>query len=205
MVHNPGYDFNDGNIAVGVGLLGAAGRAVPRRRHGSAVHEGHRSRRRPARRHLRLLPAASSATKSPSSTARPRRPPKPASPTAGRSRSATPSPGPTRARRSRCCKWLGKEDAPLLFRLRADMRQWLWGLQFLRECTPARTRHNIEQIVRLGTYSRDTLQAAARATPASTTTSARRASCTSTRAQKEFDGALKPGRADARARLRPAA
>ncbi|MFM8929958.1 MAG: FAD-dependent oxidoreductase, partial [Betaproteobacteria bacterium] len=25
-------------------------------------------------------------------------------------------------------------------------------------CTPARTRHNIEQIVRLGTYSRDTLQ-----------------------------------------------
>ena len=56
-------------------------------------------------------------------------------------------------------KWLGKEDAPLLFRIRADMRQWLWGLQFLRECTPARTRHNIEQIVRLGTYSRDTLQA----------------------------------------------
>jgi len=56
-------------------------------------------------------------------------------------------------------QWLGREDAPLLFRLRADMRQWLWGLQFLRECTPARTRHNIEQIVRLGTYSRATLQA----------------------------------------------
>ncbi len=55
-------------------------------------------------------------------------------------------------------QWLGKEDAPLLFRIRADMRQWLWGLQFLRECTPARTRHNIEQIVRLGTYSRETLQ-----------------------------------------------
>jgi len=55
-------------------------------------------------------------------------------------------------------KWLGKEDAPLLFRLRADARQWRWGLQFLRECTPARTRRNIEQIVRLGTYSRDTLQ-----------------------------------------------
>ena len=55
-------------------------------------------------------------------------------------------------------KWLGQEDAPLLFRIRADLRQWMWGLQFLRECTPARTRHNIEQIVRLGTYSRDTLQ-----------------------------------------------
>jgi D-amino-acid dehydrogenase len=55
-------------------------------------------------------------------------------------------------------QWLGKEDAPLLFRIRADMRQWMWGLQFTRECTPARTRHNIEQIVRLGTYSRDMLQ-----------------------------------------------
>jgi D-amino-acid dehydrogenase len=55
-------------------------------------------------------------------------------------------------------QWLGREDAPLLFRLRADMRQWLWGLQFLRECTPARTRHNIGQIVRLGTYSREVLQ-----------------------------------------------
>jgi D-amino-acid dehydrogenase len=55
-------------------------------------------------------------------------------------------------------KWLGQEDAPLLFRLRADARQWRWGLLFLRECTPARTRHNIRQIVQLGTYSRDTLQ-----------------------------------------------
>lgn len=56
-------------------------------------------------------------------------------------------------------QWLGREDAPLLFRLRADLRQWVWGLQFLRECTPARTRHNIGHIVRLGTYSRATLQA----------------------------------------------
>jgi len=55
-------------------------------------------------------------------------------------------------------KWLAKEDAPLLFRLRADLRQWLWTLEFLRECTPERTRRNIERIVRLGTYSRDTLQ-----------------------------------------------
>jgi D-amino-acid dehydrogenase len=61
-------------------------------------------------------------------------------------------------------QWLGKEDAPLLFRLRADMRQWLWGLQFMRECTPARTRHNIEQIVRLGTYSRTMLQDLRKAT-----------------------------------------
>ena len=55
-------------------------------------------------------------------------------------------------------KWLIREDAPLLFRLRADPRQWAWGLQFLRECTPARTRHNIAQLVKLGTYSRSVLQ-----------------------------------------------
>ena len=55
-------------------------------------------------------------------------------------------------------QWLGQEDAPLLFRLRADMRQWLWGLSFLRNCTPERTRHNIRQIVSLGTYSRSALQ-----------------------------------------------
>jgi len=56
-------------------------------------------------------------------------------------------------------KWLAREDAPLLFRLRPDLRQWLWGLSFLRECTPARTRHNIRQIVNLGLYSRASLQA----------------------------------------------
>jgi D-amino-acid dehydrogenase len=54
-------------------------------------------------------------------------------------------------------RWLGREDAPLLFRLRADTRQWLWGLQFLRECTPARSRHNLEQLLRLGTFSREQL------------------------------------------------
>jgi D-amino-acid dehydrogenase len=54
-------------------------------------------------------------------------------------------------------KWLAREDAPLLFRLRADWRQWKWGLRFLRECTPARTRRNIIQIVNLGLYSRGLL------------------------------------------------
>ena len=55
-------------------------------------------------------------------------------------------------------KWLAREDAPLLFRLRADWRQWSWGLKFLRECTPARTRHNIIQMVNLGLYSRALLR-----------------------------------------------
>ncbi|HSW13654.1 MAG TPA: D-amino acid dehydrogenase [Solimonas sp.] len=55
-------------------------------------------------------------------------------------------------------KWLLRDDAPLLFRPRFDPRQWWWGLSFLHECLPWRTRHNIRQIVRLGTYSRDQLQ-----------------------------------------------
>jgi D-amino-acid dehydrogenase len=55
-------------------------------------------------------------------------------------------------------KWLGKQDAPLLFKLRADPAQWRWGLRFLAECTPARTRNNIAQIVNLGLYSRAMLQ-----------------------------------------------
>jgi len=43
-------------------------------------------------------------------------------------------------------------------RPRADLAQWLWGLAFLRECTPARTAHNIRQLVTLGLYSRASLQ-----------------------------------------------
>src|SRR5882762_1248833 len=56
-------------------------------------------------------------------------------------------------------KWLGKEDAPLLFRLRADPAQWRWGLAFLRECTAARHAHNTRQLVTLGLYSRASLEA----------------------------------------------
>ncbi|GAB3543238.1 D-amino acid dehydrogenase [Noviherbaspirillum agri] len=56
-------------------------------------------------------------------------------------------------------KWLGREDAPLLFRLRPEWLQWKWGMQFLRECAPARTASNIRQIVAIAEYSRQTLQA----------------------------------------------
>ena len=55
-------------------------------------------------------------------------------------------------------KWLGQEDAPLLFRPRADWLQWRWGMAFLRECTAGRTAHNIRHIVALAEYSRQTLQ-----------------------------------------------
>ena len=55
-------------------------------------------------------------------------------------------------------KWLGKEDAPLLFRLRMDVNQWRWGLRFLYECLPSRAEHNTLQAMRLSEYSRRTLQ-----------------------------------------------
>lgn len=61
-------------------------------------------------------------------------------------------------------KWLGRENAPLLFRLRADPHQWAWGLRFLLECLPGRTRRNTLTILRLGLYSRDLLKALRRET-----------------------------------------
>jgi len=60
---------------------------------------------------------------------------------------------------SKILQWLWRDDAPLLFRLRMDPAQWTWGLRFLLECTPANTRENIAEIVKLSLYSRDALQA----------------------------------------------
>jgi D-amino-acid dehydrogenase len=56
-------------------------------------------------------------------------------------------------------QWLGRADSPLLWRLRADPAQWAWGLRFLRECTPARTRANIEAILALALDSRARVKA----------------------------------------------
>ena len=50
-------------------------------------------------------------------------------------------------------KWLGQPDAPLLFRPRLDAHQWRWGLQFLIECLPWRTRRNMLQILAISKYS----------------------------------------------------
>ena len=55
-------------------------------------------------------------------------------------------------------RWLGREDSPLLWRLRADATQWAWGLRFLRECAPGRTRENMVAILRLALYSRSLLK-----------------------------------------------
>jgi len=56
-------------------------------------------------------------------------------------------------------KWLGREDAPLLWRWRADPAQLAWGLRFLGECLPGSTRRNMAAIVALSLYSRGRLRA----------------------------------------------
>jgi D-amino-acid dehydrogenase len=55
-------------------------------------------------------------------------------------------------------QWLGREDAPLLFRPRADLDQWLWGIRFLFECLPGRTRRNTEAAFALARYGRECLR-----------------------------------------------
>lgn len=52
-------------------------------------------------------------------------------------------------------KWLGRSDAPLVFNpLKADGPLWSWGLSFLRNCTPGRSRRNGERNLRLALYTR---------------------------------------------------
>ncbi|MBE7424425.1 MAG: D-amino acid dehydrogenase [Zoogloeaceae bacterium] len=55
-------------------------------------------------------------------------------------------------------RWLGHEDAPLLFRPRLDWSQWSWGMRFLLECLPGRTRRNTAAVARLAVHSRDCLR-----------------------------------------------
>ena len=55
--------------------------------------------------------------------------------------------------------WLGREDAPLLFRPRASWAQWRWGLGFLRECLPGRFERHSRTLVALARYSRECLRA----------------------------------------------
>ena len=50
-------------------------------------------------------------------------------------------------------RWMGRPDAPLRLRLRADAAQWLWMAAFLRECLPWRTRRNTAAIAALAIES----------------------------------------------------
>jgi D-amino-acid dehydrogenase len=56
-------------------------------------------------------------------------------------------------------RWLGREDAPLLFRPRADLAQWRWAFAFLHECLPHRTRRNTDAIAALAVHSGACLRA----------------------------------------------
>ena len=56
-------------------------------------------------------------------------------------------------------RWLGREEAPLLVRMRFDPQLFSWGLRFLRNCTDARARINLEKALRVAIYSRDCLRA----------------------------------------------
>ena len=55
-------------------------------------------------------------------------------------------------------KWIGRDDAPLLFRPRADWAQWRWGLGFLRECLPGRFEANTRALSGLAVFSRECLR-----------------------------------------------
>jgi D-amino-acid dehydrogenase len=56
-------------------------------------------------------------------------------------------------------RWLGREDAPLLFRPRASWAQWAWGLRFLCECWPGRFERHRRTLAGLAGYSRECLRA----------------------------------------------
>jgi D-amino-acid dehydrogenase len=56
-------------------------------------------------------------------------------------------------------KWLFRNDAPLLFRPRLDIHQWLWIAKFLVDCLPSRADRHTTEIVKLATESRGLIQA----------------------------------------------
>ena len=74
-------------------------------------------------------------------------------------------------------KWLGRDDAPLLFRPRLDPAQWLWGAGFALECLPGRFEENTRALAGLAAFSRACLGECA--APAWSTTHSPGESCTS--------------------------
>jgi D-amino-acid dehydrogenase len=55
-------------------------------------------------------------------------------------------------------KWLLKGDAPLLFRPRLDVHQWVWLAKFLVDCLPHRADRHTAEIVKMATESRGLIQ-----------------------------------------------
>ena len=55
-------------------------------------------------------------------------------------------------------KWLGRDDTPLVFHpFKAEAALWRWGMSFLANCTPGRSRANGERNLRLALYTRQML------------------------------------------------
>ena len=55
-------------------------------------------------------------------------------------------------------RWLFDNEAPLLFRPRLDVYQWLWIAQFIVDCLPSRANRHTTSIVKLATESRAVLR-----------------------------------------------
>ena len=61
-------------------------------------------------------------------------------------------------------KWMFSKEAPLLFRPKLDMNQWLWSLQFLGQCNDKAFERNVQQLVALGAYSHAALKSLVKST-----------------------------------------
>lgn len=61
-------------------------------------------------------------------------------------------------------RWFGRENAPLLLRLKADPGLWRWCLGFLANCTGPAARRNTERILRVALHGRRKLTEVAEAT-----------------------------------------
>jgi len=55
-------------------------------------------------------------------------------------------------------KWMFKEDAPLVFRPRADMDMISWSLKFLANCTTGKAHANSVSLLRLNLYSKKMME-----------------------------------------------
>lgn len=56
---------------------------------------------------------------------------------------------------TKALKWLGRHDAPLLYRLRLDPALWSWTLKFMSNSSEPRFWENAARILRLTLYSRE--------------------------------------------------
>lgn len=55
-------------------------------------------------------------------------------------------------------KWLGKRDAPLLYRARLDPALWSWTIKFLSAASEPKFWRNAERMLRLALYARERVQ-----------------------------------------------